>query len=48
MEIVEELLQEHKTIEGCKKLKTKMEAKIKELVNSLWGVPVEERKLVEA
>lgn len=48
----DEILTDHhrelQTLKGVAELKTKMEAKIKELVNSLWGVPAEEGEMVEA
>ncbi len=39
-QVVKEVEREYHTLQGCYKLKTKMEAKIKELVNSLWGVGI--------
>lgn len=47
-EILTDHYRELQTLKGVQELKTKMEAKIKELVNSLWGVPAEEGELVEA
>ncbi len=47
-EILTEHFKELQTLKGAQELKTKMEAMIKELVNSLWGVPAEEGELVEA
>jgi type I restriction-modification system DNA methylase subunit/restriction endonuclease S subunit len=47
-EIVAQVNDEYKTIARCRKLKAKTQAKIKQLVNSLWGVPAEEGEMVEA
>lgn len=47
-EILTDHYRELQTLKGVAELKTKMEAKIKELVNSLWGVPAEEGEMVEA
>ncbi|HUC81524.1 MAG TPA: N-6 DNA methylase [Flavisolibacter sp.] len=47
-EILTDHYRELQTLKGVSELKAKMEAKIKELVNSLWGVPAEEGELVEA
>ncbi len=46
-EILTDHYRELQTLKGVQELKTKMEGKIKELVNSLWGVPAEEGELVE-
>lgn len=47
-EILTDHYRELQTLKGVAELKAKMEAKIKELVNSLWGLPAEEGELVEA
>lgn len=36
-EILADLLDEYRTVEGCRSLKTKMESKIKQIVSNLWN-----------